>query len=83
MNREYQNRLFAAGEPLFPSGVWEKACTTIHKTLPSLRKISKREAFSLSLRGTSEERVRERGPPENAPPLPDPLLHFMEERELP
>jgi hypothetical protein len=49
----------------------------------SIHKIPKHAAFSLSPRGTSGERVRERGPPENAPPLPGPLLHFMEERELP
>jgi DNA modification methylase len=36
---------------------------------------------SLSLRGTSGERVRERGnQDENAPPLPSPLLRFTEER---
>src|SRR5258708_31827876 len=35
----------------------------------------------LSPRGTSGERAGERGHWEDAPPLPDPLLHFVEERE--
>ena len=38
--------------------------------------------FVLSPRGTSGERIEERGiPDKNAPPLPGPLLHRMEERE--
>jgi len=38
--------------------------------------------FFLSPRGTSGERIEERGiPDKNAPPLPSPLLHPMKERE--
>jgi hypothetical protein len=38
--------------------------------------------FFLSPRGTSGERIEERGiPSQNGPPLPGPLLHPMEERE--
>src|ERR1035437_363391 len=41
-----------------------------------------RFCFLLSPRGTSGERIEERGiPNKNAPPLPAPLLHFVEERE--
>jgi hypothetical protein len=41
-----------------------------------------RFCFLLSPRGTSGERIEERGiPNKNALPLPAPLLHFVEERE--
>jgi len=41
--------LFAAGEPLFPSKVWEKACTA----LLSVRIITSREDFPDNDRRTS------------------------------
>jgi hypothetical protein len=36
--------------------------------------------FFLSPRGTSGERIEERGFPKSEPPLPGPLLHSAEER---
>jgi hypothetical protein len=46
------------------------------------RRLSQNSVCLLASGGTSGERIEERGiPNENAPPLPSPLLHFVEERE--
>jgi hypothetical protein len=44
-----QSQLFSKGEPLFPSSVWEKACTTDISTWRDLARISYADLSGRSL----------------------------------